>query len=580
MHQVHDILRAICSRAGSPLAQQVLGHADKGEWLEIQKLHVDPRNYESAFQYWVDAQCVDLCRKIDLRGDVDTAQAAVGTFLETERDCYSVNRRIRTLLTAPEGKPREGEEAFLDFLVKWKGKIRYAMGKAPEIIEPGFSGGSTTATRRLFSTIIDKLSTTPDRYGHSAFDADIWFYTSAWGSIACERNLYPVTAHGNEYFVVPKNGLTGRSCCKEAPINLAMQLGLGTELRVRARKRLGIDLDHGAELHQQLAREGSVTGGWATLDMSSASDRWARELIRFLIDDVYWASYLNATRATHTLFGGKRLYLEKFSSMGNGFTFELETILFATLALTVAEIEKCDGEIHCYGDDLIVPTGLAPSVLMWLAQVGHKPNLRKSHISGPFRESCGGDFFRGEAVSTAKLEEIPKGPQHWISLANNLRRVAGGRPEYWGLVAPAWRKCLSFLPRQVRDCRGPEHLGDQVIHDSPEYWTVKNGTVRAYSPVVAKRNLGFYKNDPLATIIAMTLSSEPLSKGIPLREVAGYRLRRLSATPESHWLPGEAWRKVDPRIGESKRRTQAALMRQVRRVRLLKQTLDQNLPPE
>jgi len=554
MDQVYEVLRAICNKVGSPVSERVLALATAGEWVELQKLSLDPTAYGDAKSYWADALCVDLVRKADIAGGRITEQAAVDTFLETERACYSVNRRIRTIIREDSGSTPPSDVAFVEFLLRWKRKIRSVLGKAPEVLEPRFSGGATTSTTRLWSTTIDKLSTTPERYKHSAFEADLWFFTSGWGSIACERGLMPRAALGNEFFVVPKNGLTGRSCCKEASINVTMQLALGRVLRERARTRLGIDLNHGAILHQHRAREGSIFDDLATLDMSSASDRWARELIRFLIDGE-WLVLLNATRATHTLFGGKRLYLEKFSSMGNGFTFELETILFQTLALTVQEDEGIPGEILCYGDDLIVPAALATAVLARLSLVGHKPNLKKTHISGPFRESCGGDFFKGEAVNTAKLEKVPKEPQDWISLANNLRRVAAGRAEYWALVLPAWRKCLSFLPRQIQDCRGPRHLGDAVIHDNEDTWpTNRPGYVRTYSPVVEKRELSYYHDSPLATILAMTFSAEPLSKGIPLREVGGYRFRWAWAAEASDWLPGTEVVVTDPRLQVRPRR--------------------------
>ena len=562
MEQLLVVLRAICRKVGSPVAEQVLDLAERGEWLQIQHLAVDPTSYNDSESYWADALCVDLVRKADLSMGVDTKAAAIDTFLETERACYSMNKKIRTLIKSDGENLSTSDDELLTFLLRWKEKIRSVLGKVPEVLAPKFSGGATTSTNRLWSTTLDKLSTTPEWYSHSVFDTAIWFYTCGWGAIAARRGLPPRVAPGNEYFVVPKNGLTGRSCCKEAVINLALQLSLGNVLRGRARKCLGIDLNHGQDLHVFKACVASVLQHLATLDMSSASDRWARELIRFLIDGE-WLNVLNANRATHTLFGEKRLYLEKFSSMGNGFTFELETILFATLALVVQEIEAIPGEILCYGDDLIVPTGLAPRVLYWLDRVGHKPNLKKTHVSGPFRESCGGDFFKGIRVNTVKLEKVPSEPQHWISLANNLRRVAGDSPERWGLVLPAWRKCLDFLPSQIRECRGPEHLGDQVIHDREDQWkprSVATSTstrynavfgpqdprnaghyrqVRGYAPVVAKRRLSYYTEESggLPAILASTMSAQPLSNGIALREVESYRLTWLYVDPQSEWLP-------------------------------------------
>lgn len=543
MDQVHKVLRTLCRRVGTPLATKVLRHADAGEWIELQRLKVVPGDYADPFSYWADASCVDLLRKMALPGS-GTAQAAVDKFLETERACHSVNRRMRSIQT--NSGLSVSDMAYIDRLDRWKEKVRIVLGKVPEYLEPQFSGGSTTSTARLESTIFDKLSMTPERYGHSKWVMDTMFYDSRWGDVAHQRRLYPTEATGNQYFTVPKNGLTDRSCCQEAVVNLAYQLAVGQVIRRRAFKALNIDLNHGAALHQELARAGSLYGHVATLDLSSASDRWARELVRYLLPSD-WRVLLDSLRATHTLFGARRLYLEKFSSMGNGFTFELETVLFATLALVVQEEELIAGEIHCYGDDLIVPVALGIPLAAALAQMGHSLNLDKSFLEGPFRESCGGDYHSGVAVSTAKLESLPEEPRDWMSLANNLRRVAGQCPRRWALIKPVWDQVLAFLPNQIRSCRGPDHLGDAVIHDSREKWTVRNGQVRGLFPVVAKRSLKYYEDYPTVIALGM-IRSDDLRGRVPLRKVEGYRLRWVSPEDGSDWLPGTPIMRVDPRL--------------------------------
>lgn len=525
----------MCKRASSPLAQKVSDLADKGLWIELQQLEVDPSGYTDAFSYWADAMCVDLVRKAVLPTGVDTAQAAVDTFLETERDCYRVNRRIRTLFRESVRDISPSDMATIELLGSWQRKIRDVMGKVPESLQPRFSTGATTTTTRLTSTIFDKLSTTPQRYAHSTLEVDHVFYGTLWGQVAHDRRLYPTVTRANEYFTVPKSGLTDRSCCKEAVLNVSIQLAVGAVFRRRLLKKMAIDLDYGATTHRIKAREGSIFDDIATLDMSSASDRWARELVRYLLP-WDWEVLLNSLRATHTRFGDKTLYLEKFSSMGNGFTFELETILFATLAECVKEREGITGEILCFGDDLIVPAGLANSLLSWLRAFGHKPNLRKSFVEGPFRESCGGDFFKGEAVSTVKLPKLPEEPQDWIKFANNLRRVAGGRERYWGFVRPVWRLALAQLPNQIRKCVGPTFLGDVVIHDhEPEGgWPER---VLTYAPVSLSVRTPF--EDWTHARLAVSLISEPLGRELSLPKVTGYRFKWLPGRSLSDWLPGD-----------------------------------------
>jgi hypothetical protein len=77
--------------------------------------------------------------------------------------------------------------------------------------------------------------------------------------------------------------------------------------------------------------------------------------------------------------------------MGNGFTFELESLIFFAIASC-----SCDaGIVSVYGDDIIVPSQYATDVMKNLEMCGFSLNWDKSFIDGPFRESCGGDYFEG-----------------------------------------------------------------------------------------------------------------------------------------------------------------------------------------
>ena len=253
-------------------------------------------------------------------------------------------------------------------------------------------------------------------------------------------------------------------------------------------KKVGIDLIDGQEVHRRVARESSVNGLYATIDLSSASDCVSSSLVKLLLPHG-WFSVLDDLRSHFTQVNGSWHRLEKFSSMGNGFTFELETVIFLGIALTLCPNALPGNGVWVYGDDIIVPTSSARDVVSALNFFGFTANERKTFLEGEFRESCGGDFFRGEPVRAHYLEELPDEPQKFISLANGIRRAArqDSSMDLWRSLSRPWFKCLDEIPNAIRRLRGPEALGDIVIHDEEERWDVRWRDsiryIRSYRPV-------------------------------------------------------------------------------------------------
>jgi hypothetical protein len=157
--------------------------------------------------------------------------------------------------------------------------------------------------------------------------------------------------------------------------------------------------------NQRLAASGSLTGALATLDLSSASDTISREIV-FELLPLDWAIYLARARTQEVLLpNGAVLSQEKFSSMGNGFTFPLETLIFWGLAAACC---RSDSDVSVYGDDIIVPTEHFEYLTEVLVACGFVVNTKKSYASGPFRESCGKDYIMG-------IDVRPYYPRGWMS---------------------------------------------------------------------------------------------------------------------------------------------------------------------
>jgi len=85
--------------------------------------------------------------------------------------------------------------------------------------------------------------------------------------------------------------------------------------------------------------------------------------------------------------------------MGNAYTFELESILFYSLSIGVCKTLGLTTEsVSVYGDDIIVPTTAFDLLSSTLEFCGFSVNSEKSYSVGPFRESCGADWFCGMDV--------------------------------------------------------------------------------------------------------------------------------------------------------------------------------------
>jgi hypothetical protein len=144
--------------------------------------------------------------------------------------------------------------------------------------------------------------------------------------------------------------------------------------------------------------------------------------------------------------------------MGNGFTFELESLLFYALCSAVTN------NVSVYGDDIIVPTSSVEEVINLLNDCGFELNLSKSYFTGYFRESCGADSVCGVDVTPVYLRSIPRRRMEVVKLHNAVRKwVARGYPARdWAEMLRAWRSSHNHHLGPARNC-GKE-LGDGHYH--------------------------------------------------------------------------------------------------------------------
>jgi hypothetical protein len=158
-------------------------------------------------------------------------------------------------------------------------------------------------------------------------------------------------------------------------------------------------------INRNLARESSIHGYWATLDLSEASDRVSLCLVEQVFPE-NWVECLKACRSESTILpSGQVVKLNKFAPMGSSCCFPVEALVFwASVQATFRRI-GIKSKAYVYGDDIIIPSGFSEEVMHDLELIGLKINVNKSFFRGPFRESCGGDYHRGVDVTPVRLRK-------------------------------------------------------------------------------------------------------------------------------------------------------------------------------
>jgi hypothetical protein len=141
-------------------------------------------------------------------------------------------------------------------------------------------------------------------------------------------------------------------------------------------------------------------------------------LVAYLLPDD-WFGFLNDVRSPgFTGVFGDGEYA-KFSSMGNGTTFVLETLIFASLCYAVGAKQYL-----VYGDDIVIDKAFYQPLVDLLGDAGFQINRKKSFSEGPFRESCGGNYHSGFDITPFYWRRTPRCKAEWCHIVNGLAGVA------------------------------------------------------------------------------------------------------------------------------------------------------------
>lgn len=270
----------------------------------------------------------------------------------------------------------------------------------------------------------------------------------------------------NRMVMVPKNCKTHRVIAAEPTLNSFVQQGYGRHIRKRL-KRFGVDLDD-QTINQDLAFR-ALVDGYSTIDLSSASDTLCINLVKLLLPD-NWYMRLSKLRSPKTRYKGTTVHLQKFSSMGNAYTFELESMIFWALCrATVGDHDV----VSVYGDDIVVPWHRYESVVKTLTWAGFDVNYDKSFTEGSrFFESCGKHYFDIEEVTPAYQKDVCTRPVDYVRLHNRLVRAGirlGLRMELRAATRIVRERYAASFPRLGVDT-GPLVEYDEYFIDEDWVW--------------------------------------------------------------------------------------------------------------
>lgn len=445
-----------------------------GEYKLLLEKVVHPLQYNDSFEFRDDYQAVSFLKKVPFEvPGIDRTLAAKKKFLEAEGLCLATNKRIRAFLE----NPLNAEDDVRKVLVLSCQKIQDVLGAFSDrewLFSCRFGPGTFAHPLvRGLSSVYDKVQVQPSVSNDlRGIGAMLVMSSPCWARSITDQEaegFWPLvsesdltTVPGNKVTFVPKTGLVDRPIAIEPLINIYAQLGIGKMIRKRLQK-VGIDLNDQSR-NQRLAAQGSLNGLLSTIDLSSASDTVSRNLVSFLLPEK-WHDRMDLCRSKVGLFEDKWIYYEKFSSMGNGFTFELESLIFWALAASVCQALGINSsEVSVYGDDIIVPVQAYDLLETVLTFCGFVLNKAKSFKEGYFRESCGKDYYNGINVRPFFQKEVPTRLNQVLALANGIRRTSHRRNHVYGCdykLCSSWHSTVRSIPASIsKHLLVPAHAGD------------------------------------------------------------------------------------------------------------------------
>lgn len=382
-----------------------------------------PPEYQEEGEAWLALRQIECFFKknSDFVVEKNCRDAAETSFRRGETLCRIANKRLDWYYTKQD---RLDSDLRL-YLSRMEKSIEKLLGHFPRFLNEipnliRFTGGATEDRSRRRALPFLKIS------GRLRAPKTAEPLLTTLGKFYGFPQLQVRVCDENRVTLVPKSWKTHRTIGAEPTGSLPIQLAADAYIKQRL-LRWGIDLSS-QERNQMLAKQASLDNDLATVDLNMASDTLAFNTIAWMLPQS-WFEFVNSIRVPRYkgVFGPGKY--AKFSSMGNGCTFTLETLIFAAACKAVGS-----RKFSVYGDDIIIESDLYPKLMQVLSFLGFVINKEKSFTSGPYRESCGAHWYLGRNVTPFYLKATPKSRPGWNHLVNGLVRLGYPSSSLWALA--------------------------------------------------------------------------------------------------------------------------------------------------
>lgn len=461
-------------------------------------------------------------------------EAAISGFLESNARCARFTKKLRFYAAHWDRAPADVKQVvgrakrlIADFLPRWGFDV---YEKLIALSRPG--GGMTIGTRDPSATSppfkygYTHLCTTRSALPHARALVE---YSPIWKRVveAEEKSLVYRIVNYDRITTVPKDAVVDRTIGIGPALLVALQLGVHEFLAPLLKRRWGVTIDDqlpNSEAARAASQNWESLDSDVTIDIKDSSNSFCRGLIELMLPEG-WLEYLTELRSpSFILPDGTTQTYEIWSCMGNGYTFVLQCMIYYALAEATQQVCQDRGRTRVYGDDIIVSRGSALLLIEVLKWLGIRTNVSKSHLFGPFRESCGGEFFAGKRVTPVYLRgkkqlrlidvykltnDLFGGVQGLIedpgmlSAALSMTLVGVKHPVVpssfpstaglWGTPTDVWWSRREQCPYIVSVCFNTEY----VRHDPTwQYCAALRGALQAQvfedHVITAKRGRGYY----------------------------------------------------------------------------------------